>query len=86
MTSGVDLVQDLGIMKLMPRNLRTFWKDGMKRAWNEKIVIGMRGDGDEPMSRETATALLEKIVADQRNIIAEATGTCARNATTLGYL
>ncbi|MDI9861959.1 glycosyl hydrolase 115 family protein [Flectobacillus roseus] len=55
--------------------LRTFWKDGMKRAWNEKIVsIGMRGDGDEPMSRETATALLEKIVADQRSIIADATG------------
>lgn len=55
--------------------LRTFWKDGMKRAWNEKIVsIGMRGDGDEPMSRETATALLEKIVADQRSIIAETTG------------
>jgi hypothetical protein len=47
----------------------------MKRAWNEKIVsIGMRGDGDEPMSRETATALLEKIVADQRTIIADATG------------
>jgi hypothetical protein len=55
--------------------LQEFWKAGMQRATNEKIVsIGMRGDGDEPMSRETATALLEKIVKDQRNIIKEVTG------------
>ena len=55
--------------------LQEFWKTGMQRATNEKIVsIGMRGDGDEPMSRETATALLEKIVADQRKIIANVTG------------
>jgi hypothetical protein len=55
--------------------LKKFWQGGMKRAWNEKIVsIGMRGDGDEPMSRETATALLEKIVKDQREIIANVTG------------
>ena len=47
-------------------------------AWRdyEKIVtVGMRGDGDEPMSRATANiALLERIVADQRKIIAEVTG------------
>src|SRR5690606_184070 len=56
-------------------NLRNFWKGGMQRATNEKIVsVGMRGDGDEPMTRETATALLEKIVKDQRNIIEEVTG------------
>ena len=56
-------------------NLREFWRTGMQRATNEKIVsIGMRGDGDEPMSRETATALLERIVKDQREIIAEVTG------------
>ncbi len=56
-------------------NLRNFWKGGMQRATNEKIVsVGMRGDGDEPMTRETATALLEKIVKDQRNIIEEASG------------
>lgn len=55
--------------------LQDFWKKGMQRATNEKVVtIGMRGDGDEPMSRETATALLERIVADQRNIIQEVTG------------
>ncbi|MEY2916310.1 MAG: hypothetical protein RIS73_24, partial [Bacteroidota bacterium] len=55
--------------------LKEFWKAGMQRATNEKIVsVGMRGDGDAPMSRETATALLEKIVKDQREIIANVTG------------
>lgn len=55
--------------------LKAFWKTGMQRAWNEKIVsVGMRGDGDEPMSRETATALLERIVKDQREIITTVTG------------
>jgi len=52
--------------------LKEFWKSGMQRATNEKIVtVGMRGDGDEPMSRETATSLLERIVTDQRKIITE---------------
>lgn len=55
--------------------LREFWRGGMQRATNEKIVsVGMRGDGDEPMTRETATALLERIVQDQRQIIEEVTG------------
>jgi hypothetical protein len=55
--------------------LKEFWKAGMQRATNEKIVsVGMRGDGDEPMSRETATSLLERIVKDQRQIIADVTG------------
>lgn len=58
--------------------LKEFWRGGMKRATNEKIVsVGMRGDGDEPMSRETATALLERIVKDQRQIIEEVTGKSA---------
>lgn len=55
--------------------LKEFWRGGMQRAQNEKIVtVGMRGDGDEPMSRQTATALLERIVKDQRSIIEEVTG------------
>ncbi|MBB1283713.1 glycosyl hydrolase 115 family protein [Flavisolibacter sp. BT320] len=55
--------------------LQQFWKEGVQRATNEKIIsVGMRGDGDEPMSRETATALLERIVDDQRKIIADVTG------------
>jgi len=55
--------------------LKEYWKGGMQRAWNEKIVsVGMRGDGDAPMSRETATGLLERIVNDQRQIIEQVTG------------
>jgi hypothetical protein len=55
--------------------LQEYWRGGMQRAWNEKIVsVGMRGDGDEPMTRETATALLERIVKDQRKLIAEVSG------------
>lgn len=56
-------------------SLQAFWRDGFKRAWNEKITtVGMRGDGDEPMTRETATGLLEQIVNDQRNIIEDISG------------
>ncbi|MGV3528036.1 MAG: glycosyl hydrolase 115 family protein [Flavisolibacter sp.] len=55
--------------------LQQFWKQGMQRATNEKIVtVGMRGDGDEPMTEGTAIELLERIVADQRKIIEDVTG------------
>ena len=55
--------------------LKEFWREGMTKATNEKIVsLGMRGDGDAPMSRQTATDLLERIVKDQRKIIEEVTG------------
>lgn len=67
--------------------LKEFWKTGIERATNEKIVsIGMRGDGDEPMSRETATALLERIVGDQRGIIEEVTGKPAKETPQLWAL
>ncbi|HEX5171302.1 MAG TPA: glycosyl hydrolase 115 family protein [Cyclobacteriaceae bacterium] len=58
------------------QKLREFWRDGIKRmGTNESIVtLAMRGDGDMAMSAETNTALLEKIVNDQRKIIAEVTG------------
>jgi hypothetical protein len=54
------------------RVLRTFWEQGVRRNKNYEsiITLGMRGDGDLPMSREANTALLERIVADQRKIIA----------------
>jgi len=57
-------------------NLRAFWTGGMARAKTHDYVVtvGMRGDGDEPMSAGTATQLLEQIVADQRRIIADVTG------------
>jgi hypothetical protein len=55
--------------------LRRFWAEGVERNKNyESIVtLAMRGDGDMPMPGSPAdnVALLEKIVADQRKIIAE---------------
>ncbi len=56
--------------------LRAFWRESMKERYRFEnlVTVGMRGDGDEPMSRETATALLEQIVADQRRIIEDVSG------------
>ncbi|MEQ8473981.1 MAG: glycosyl hydrolase 115 family protein [Marinoscillum sp.] len=56
--------------------LQEFWRKGISRmGTNESIVsIGMRGDGDEAMTEGTAISLLEEIVKDQRQIIAEETG------------
>jgi hypothetical protein len=55
--------------------LQEFWRQGIRNmGTHESIVtIGMRGDGDEPMSEGSNIALLEKIVADQRQILAEET-------------
>jgi hypothetical protein len=55
--------------------LQRFWRDGIDRSNGQDrlVTVGMRGDGDEPMSETTAIALLEKIVADQRTIIADST-------------
>ncbi|MBN2347860.1 MAG: glycosyl hydrolase 115 family protein [Bacteroidales bacterium] len=56
--------------------LQEFWRIGIERmGTNESLVtVGMRGDGDEPMTEGTAISLLENIVKDQREIIEEATG------------
>ncbi len=56
--------------------LRAFWKKEIENMdHHESIVtIGMRGDGDKPMTQGTAIDLLEKIVADQRKIIEQVTG------------
>ena len=56
-----------------PDVLKKFWTDGFKRLGsNESVVtVGMRGDGDEPMSEKSNIQLLEKIVTDQRNIISD---------------
>ena len=57
--------------------LRNFWTDGIKRNkdYESIVTIGMRGDGDEEMIRggnmDDNVALLEKIVADQREILKE---------------
>ncbi|WP_206245148.1 glycosyl hydrolase 115 family protein [Novosphingobium terrae] len=63
-------------------NLRRFWRGGIERmvskghgeAYESLVTVGMRGDGDEAMAEGTATDLLERIVTDQRRIIAEVTG------------
>ncbi|MBN1117095.1 MAG: glycosyl hydrolase 115 family protein [Bacteroidales bacterium] len=59
-----------------PENLQEFWKKGIERMgdYESLVTIGMRGDGDEAMTEGTAIGLMEKIVEDQRNIIAEVTG------------
>ncbi|PRD54616.1 glycosyl hydrolase 115 family protein [Sphingobacterium gobiense] len=58
------------------KGLQEFWRGGMERAknWETFVTIAMRGDGDEPMSDEQNTSLLEEIVKDQRKIIEQVTG------------
>ncbi|HEY2630514.1 MAG TPA: glycosyl hydrolase 115 family protein, partial [Usitatibacter sp.] len=53
--------------------LRQFWTGGLEhtKGWDKIITLGMRGDGDKPMTEEANVALLEKIVDDQRKIIAK---------------
>lgn len=53
--------------------LDKFWTEGLQRNKNYEsiITLGMRGDGDLPMTDIGANVgLLENIVADQRKIIA----------------
>jgi hypothetical protein len=56
--------------------LKDFWRKGIQNMRNHEsiVTVGMRGDGDKPMTQGTATALLERIVKDQRQIIEEVTG------------
>jgi hypothetical protein len=53
--------------------LREFWTEGLRRTkdYEKVITLGMRGDGDEPMSETESVALLERIVADQRKLMGE---------------
>ena len=59
-----------------PEVLCEFWRDGMERMKNYETVVtvGMRGDGDEPMSEGANIALLQRIIKDQRVIISKVTG------------
>ncbi|MCB0642593.1 MAG: glycosyl hydrolase 115 family protein, partial [Phaeodactylibacter sp.] len=52
-----------------------FWEEGIRRMGDHEsiVTIGMRGDGDEPMTEGTAIELLETIVKKQRSIIADVT-------------
>lgn len=60
--------------------LDKFFKEGIERAQGSEdlITIGMRGDGDEPMSAAANTQLLENIINNQRNIIEQVTGKPAK--------
>ncbi len=55
--------------------LRKFWTEGIQRMDNREsiVTLAMRGDGDMAMSQDTNIALLEKIVSDQRKMIADIT-------------
>jgi len=56
--------------------LRNFWRAGIQHMGNRESIVsvGMRGDGDMPMTEGSNIALLERIVHDQRKIIEEVTG------------
>ncbi|MDR2882581.1 MAG: glycosyl hydrolase 115 family protein [Alistipes sp.] len=58
------------------RTLDAFWREGVERMKHtgDFVNLGMRGDGDEAMSRDTNIALLERIVRNQRRIIEQVTG------------
>lgn len=59
-----------------PKNLYDFWVDGAKRnkPYESVYTLGMRGQQDTPMSEGDNIELLEKIVRDQRRIIADVFG------------
>ena len=44
------------------------------KDWETLITVGMRGDGDRPMSENANISLLQNIVKDQRKIISKVTG------------
>ncbi|MDP2885792.1 MAG: glycosyl hydrolase 115 family protein [Ignavibacteria bacterium] len=56
--------------------LRNFWQQGIKRmgSYESVVTLGMRGDGDEPMSENANISLLERIVKNQRQILGDVTG------------
>ena len=58
------------------KRLDRFFREGIERirGTDDIVTIGMRGDGDEAMSAEADTRLLERIVGSQRRIIRQATG------------
>ncbi|MEO6528630.1 MAG: glycosyl hydrolase 115 family protein [Gemmatimonadaceae bacterium] len=55
--------------------LRAFWRAGIERMGTREniVTLGMRGDGDMPMTEGSNIALLERIVADQRTILTDVT-------------
>lgn len=62
--------------KTNKEKLQEFWRKGFERTveYENVVTVGMRGDGDERMTEETAVGLLQNIIADQRKIISDVTG------------
>ena len=60
--------------------LDRFFREGIERmkGTDDVVTIGMRGDGDEAMSEDADTKLLQRIVENQRKIIKEVTGRPAK--------
>ena len=56
--------------------LDQFFREGIERmkGTDDIVTIGMRGDGDEAMSEEADTKLLQRVVENQRKIIRQVTG------------
>jgi hypothetical protein len=64
--------------------IKAYWTDGIRRMVAQNIegvvTIGMRGNGDTGLPDSGGIALMQKIIAAQRQIIAEVTG---RDVTTI---
>ena len=61
--------------------LDQFFREGIERmkGTDDIVTIGMRGDGDEAMSEDADTKLLQRIVENQRKIIKQVTGRPAKD-------
>ena len=62
------------------QKLDQFFREGIERmkGTDDIVTIGMRGDGDEAMSEDADTKLLQRIVENQRKIIKQVTGRPAK--------
>lgn len=62
--------------KTNKEKLQEFWRGGLERmgTYESVVTVGMRGDGDDGMAEETAIDLLQTIIKDQREMIADVTG------------
>jgi hypothetical protein len=58
------------------KEIDDFWRAGISRnkSYENIVTLGMRGANDTAMSASTNTALLEKVVADQRQILSDQIG------------
>jgi len=56
--------------------LQKFWRNGIERMgdYESVVTVGMRGDGDTRMPGGTQVELMQTIIEDQREIIADVTG------------